>query len=241
MNAHEETRRDVMEGPGDTKLAPYLSMVQRIAYRISRQMPTDIPAEDLVSAGMVGLTEAASRYDANHAASFATFATKRIRGAIIDEIRAAAPLSRDLAARSEELSDAVRRLQQRLARQPNDEEISGELGLTTERYHQLLWQLRNVTVLSQTVVEEAAESTGGAEPLGASPEESVIFAQLRRRLAEAVASLDGREQVVLSLIYRDELSLKQIGDRLGVCESRVCQLKTAAVHKLRAILAEAEN
>jgi RNA polymerase sigma factor for flagellar operon FliA len=241
MNALEEARRDAGEGAGDAGLAPYLSMVQRIAYKISRQMPTDIPSEDLVSAGMVGLTEAASRYDANQAASFATFATKRIRGAIIDEIRAAAPLSRDLAARSEELSGAVRTLQQRLGRQPDDAEISGELGLTAERYHQLLWQLRNVTVLSQSVVEEASGPSGGQDQQGGSPEDRVIFAQLRRRLADAVASLDGREQVVLSLIYRDELSLRQIGDRLGVCESRVCQLKTAAVHKLRAMLEEGGN
>ncbi len=235
--AYELTREEREEITKD-----YLPLVKRIAVSVSRKAPASVAIEDLIGAGMLGLVDAASRYDPARAEQFRAFAEARVRGAMIDELRAQGPLSRDLRSRSNELTQTIWKLERKLGRQPDEEEIADEMGIELAKYHDLLVQLRHATVLSPTVVERAMDRPRGyPERVPGNPQDDYLFHELKDRLARAIGKLPDREQRVLSMYYKDELSLREIGERFGVTESRICQVRSEAVHRLRALLEEEEN
>ena len=217
----------------------YMPLVRRIAHGLSRKAPPTVTVDDLVSAGLYGLVDAASRFDPERSEQFQSYAEARVRGAMIDELRSAGPLSRDLRAKSHKLTRSIQVLEQQLGRQPEQNEIAAEMGLQISDYHKLLLQLRHATVLSPEIVEDAVDRPKGyPERTPGNPQDDYIYQELLGRLAGAISQLSDREQRVLSLYYKEEVSLKDIGEQFDVSESRACQIRSEAVHRLRAILLE---
>ena len=220
----------------------YMPLVKRIAHGLYRRAPSGVSVDDLVSAGLYGLVDAASRYDPIRADQFQSYAEARVRGAMIDELRSVGPLSRDLRTKSHSLTKTIHRLEQELGRQPDQGEIAEQMGLEMGDYHKLLLQLRHATVLSPEIVDEAADRPKGyPERTPGNPQDDYIFGELLDRLAAAIAKLSEREQRILSMYYKDEISLKEIGERFEVSESRVCQIRSEAVHRLRALFLEEDH
>jgi RNA polymerase sigma factor FliA len=220
-------RHPASAGLDMTRLYP---LVQRVAARVARRLPFHVVRDDLVSAGVVGLLECAPRFDATRGEDFEAFAEFRIKGAIMDELRAADPLSRDMRRHLNEVRTATHRLEGELGRAPAEEEIAQALGRTLDDYRELLSKLGGHSVCSLTDLE------GGAVQLAAEttdPCEATIDADLRAQIAQAIETLPARQRQVLWLYYFEEMSLKEIGALLGVTESRICQIHTQATSALR--------
>jgi len=219
----------------------HVDLVKYEVDRVAAALPAEVDREDLVSAGIIGLIKAVDRFDPNRGASFATYATTLMRGAIMDELRAMDWAPRGLRGKYRRLEQAIARLRQELGRQPQETEIAQELGISLDEYEQLLRDATATAIMSLDAVVEAGGdanmpsnddlSLGRAEW---NPSAVVDNAELRRLLAEVVTELPEREQLVISLYYDEELTLREIGAVLGVTESRVCQIHTQAVARLRA-------
>ncbi len=215
----------------------YLPLVKRIAGGVKRKAPSSISLDDLIGAGMLGLVDAITRFDPEREEQFRALVKRRIRGSMIDEIRSQSPLSRDMRTKSSNLAQAIRDLERDLGRQPNEEEIAERLDIPLEKYHELLVQLQHATVLSPTIVDQAMDTPRGyPDRVPGNPQDDVIFAELQGRLATAISKLSDKQQRVLAMYYSDEISLKEIGEKFGVSESRICQVRSEAVHRLRAML-----
>jgi RNA polymerase sigma factor for flagellar operon FliA len=225
-------------GERERLLLEHLPEVRYIARRIHERLPAQVLLEDLVQAGVMGLIDALHRYDPARHAQLGTYARFRIRGAILDSLRALDWSPRDLRRRGRELKETERRLGERLGREPSAPEICAELGLELEAYYRL------------TAALHALESDAGpadadglsALDLAASPEpdpfEQCQRSEDRARLTQVIAELPERDQQLLSLYYFEELTMKEVGAVLGIGESRVSQIHTALLAKLRARLRE---
>ncbi len=218
----------------------YMGLVKRIAYHLKGRLPSSVQVDDLIQSGMIGLLEAMQKYDASQGASFETYAGIRIRGAMLDEIRKGDWTPRSVHRKSREVSEAVRIVEARTGREARDEEVAAELGVDLETYHQTLQDSVTTQVLSidtpdnedlsedQLSLQDAADD---AEPM-----QDLMQSQFQQHLVAAIASLPEREQLVMSLYYDEELNLKEIGEVLGVSESRVCQIHGQALVRVRARL-----
>lgn len=237
MNTDGQTNTGMSRADQENLARQYMPLVKRIAIGLSRKAPPSVTVDDLVSAGLYGLVDAASRYDPERADQFQSYAEARVRGAMIDELRSVGPLSRDLRAKSQKLSQTIQKLERELGRQPEQEEIAKNMGIEMGEYHKLLMQLRHATVLSPEIVDQAMERPRGyPERVPGNPQDDYMYQELRDRLADAISKLSEREQRVLSMYYKDELSLKDIGEKFDVSESRICQVRSEAVHRLKALL-----
>ncbi|MDK9688561.1 RNA polymerase sigma factor FliA [Halomonas sp. LC1] len=218
-------------------LTQYMPLVRRQALTLQVRLPASIELDDLIQAGMVGLLEALGRFDAAQGATFATFASQRIRGAMMDELRTRDWLPRSVRRSARAVDDAVRRLEQRLGRPPEEGEIARELGMPLSEYQQLL----NDTNSGQLLPFEELVADGG-EPAGDDaqhrPFDQLLDEQQRQTLIEAIEALPEREKLLMALYYQEEMNLKEVGAVLGVTESRVSQLHSQAVSRLRARLHE---
>jgi RNA polymerase sigma factor for flagellar operon FliA len=217
----------------------YLPLVRRIAHRMMVRLPASVEVEDLIQAGTLGLIDAARRFEPGHGAQFETYATQRIRGAILDELRQHDWLPRNTRRSMRRIEEAIATLEQRLGREPSEQEIADHLELPLARYQEQLQQARgHQIVYYDDLVGEEGESF--LERCDAGCEENVlerlIDEERRAALARAIAGLPEREKLVMSLYYERELTLREIGEVLGVTESRVCQLHTQAIARLRARL-----
>jgi RNA polymerase sigma factor for flagellar operon FliA len=211
--------------------------------RVASGLPAQVDREDLVSAGMIGLIRAVDRYDPGRGASFRTYACTLMRGAILDELRRMDPAPRGLRGRYRELEAAVAELRQQLGRQPDEAEIIERLGLTAAEYRKLL---RDASTAALVSLESLSESSGDAHaPTNASidaerpewlPHAVADRAEMRRLLVECIGELSERERMVISLYYHEELTMREIGLVLDVTESRICQIHTQAIARLRAAL-----
>ncbi|MGA4493974.1 RNA polymerase sigma factor FliA [Vreelandella venusta] len=216
-------------------LTQYMPLVRRQALTLQVRLPASIELDDLIQAGMVGLLEALGRFDATQGATFATFASQRIRGAMMDELRTRDWLPRSVRRSARAVDDAVRRLEQQLGRPPEEGEIARDLDMPLSEYQQLLNDTNSGQLLPfEELVAEGAESV--KEEATNLPFDQFLDQQQRQSLIDAIDALPEREKLLMALYYQEELNLKEVGAVLGVTESRVSQLHSQAISRLRARL-----
>jgi RNA polymerase sigma factor for flagellar operon FliA len=225
----------------DQLLLEHLPTVRYLARRIHERLPQHVELDDLISAGVVGLIDAFSKFDHNKKVQFKSYAQFRIRGAILDSLRTLDWSPRELRRKGRAVEEAIRSVTQRLGRAPAEHEIAAEMELTLSEFQQLLGDLKGLEIGSLHM--ERTEDSGDQELayIPGSPEEDPLFlclkGELKQRLTDAIDELPERERLVLTLYYFEELTMKEIGLTLGVVESRVSQIHSAAVLRLRVALA----
>ena len=222
----------------------HLPQIRYIAQRMAMRLPPEVQLEDLISSGVIGLLDAYEKFDPGKGVSFKTYASVRIRGAILDNLRGLDWAPRDLRSRSREVEQVYAALEQRFGRPANDNEVAGELGVSLTDFHSLLDQLNGLTIGHFRSGDEESDGVDADNlsirysPISPtdSPYESLSKIEMRGLLARVIEHLPEREQLILSLYYKEELTMKEIGQILGVNESRVSQLHTRAVLRMRARL-----
>ncbi|HWM88606.1 MAG TPA: RNA polymerase sigma factor FliA [Kofleriaceae bacterium] len=221
-------------------IAEFAPMARRVALRVARRTPSWVASEDLVSAAMVGLAEAAERFDSSRGEPFIAFATKRVRGAVLDELRRGDPLPRSARRSARQLGETMRTLEQKLGRPPEDHEVAAALGIDVEEYQDELAVLTHISTVGLDVVDAGGAGAGAIPHSDPSPAAELERVQTLALLARALKSLAERDAQILSLYYNEEFTYAEIGELLGVTESRVCQLHGRALARLRAAVEEME-
>lgn len=213
------------------------TLVKRIAFHLAGRLPSHVSVQDMIQAGMIGLLEARDHFEEGKGASFETFASIRIRGAMLDELRRGDWAPRSVHRAGREIAEVIRQIEQRTGRDAKDNEIAQALDMSLGEYHQLLGDTMNVRVIAfeESGTSEDAIARGLYANLVA-PHDSVSRTKFRQDLAREIASLPERERLVIDMYYQEELTLKEIGSVLSVTESRVCQIHAAAVLRLKARL-----
>ena len=225
----------------DQMLLEHLPTVRYIARRIHERLPQHVELDDLMSAGVVGLIDAFAKFDHGKKVQFKSYAQFRIRGAILDSLRTLDWSPRELRRKGRAVEEAIRSVTQRLGRAPVEQEIAGEMVLSLEEYQQLLGDLKGLEIGSLHM--ERSEDSGDEELsyIPGSPDEDPLFrclkGEMKQRLIDAIEELPEKERMVLTLYYYEELTMKEIGQTLGVVESRVSQIHSSAVLRLRTALA----
>lgn len=222
----------------DQLIESHLSLVEFLADRMGAQVPFYMTRDDIVSAATLGLINAAQRFDSSKGVLFKTYAERRIRGAIIDEARKMDSFSRTLREKQSRVEGAIRRLENRLGRAPEEREVAGHLGCSIDHYRQLLQEVSHLGLVSLN--KAFARSEGGrelqdsiADKKGRSPVEQAEAKALVREIASCLQSLSEKERQVISLYYYEELSQKEISEVLDLTEGRISQLHSQALIKLR--------
>ncbi len=218
------------------QIALYAPLVKRIAHHMMARLPANVQVEDLIQTGMLGLLDAMQRFDASQGAQFETYASQRIRGAILDGLRANDWFPREVRRNSRRIEDAMHQIEQRMGRAALEREVAEELGVTLEEYHKLLLDARGNQLIYYDDFEADGEEHFLDRHCGDSASEPLEMLEnddFRRELARAISNLPEREKLVMALYYDEELNLKEIGEVLGVGESRVCQLHSQAIARLR--------
>ncbi len=220
----------------------HLPVVRFLARRIHERLPQHVDLEDLVSAGVLGLVDAFSKFDPAKKVQFRSYAQFRIRGAILDSLRTLDWSPRDLRRKGRAVEEAIRAVTGRVRRPPTEAEVAEEMKLELVEYQQLLGQLKGLEI--GTLHIERSEDSGEEELayVPSAPEEDPLFrclrGEMRQRLADAIEGLPERERLVMTLYYHEEMTMKEIGLTLGVVESRVSQIHASAVLHLRVALAD---
>ncbi|WP_439859040.1 RNA polymerase sigma factor FliA [Pseudomonas sp. MBLB4136] len=216
-------------------------LVKRIAYHLLARLPASVQVDDLIQAGMIGLLEAAKKYDGSKGASFETFAGIRIRGSMLDEVRKGDWAPRSVHRNSRMVSDAIRVIEARTGRDAKDHEVAAELQLSLEDYYGILGDTLGSRLFSFDDLLQDGEHGALSEDANAThhePSRDLEDERFQAALADAIANLPERERLVLALYYDEELNLKEIGEVLGVSESRVSQIHSQCASRLRARLGE---
>jgi RNA polymerase sigma factor FliA len=241
-----EYRRTQDKAVRDRLILTYAPLVKYVAGRLGSGLPAHVDEGDLVSYGLLGLISAIERYDPGRDIKFETYAIARIKGAIIDELRALDWVPRSVRSRAREIERAIAELEAKLGVAPTDEQIAEKIGITVEELGESLTDISRSSIAAldelwsvsgegdQVSLMDTIEDTTGPRPA-----EALDETEMREALAEAIARLPEREKLVVTLYYYEELTLREIGEVLGVTESRVSQLHTKAVLRLRARLAGA--
>ncbi len=214
----------------------YMPLVKRIAYHMMARLPASVEVEDLIQAGTIGLLDAIRRFKEGQGAQFETYAAQRIRGAILDELRGADWLPRGVRRNLRRIEQAVASLEQRLRRPPTEQELASALGVSLEEYQAMLSEARGVQIVHYDDFDDGEDEhflDRHAVDRQSSVLDRMLDEDFRRRLAAAIEALPEREKLVMSLYYEQEMNLKEIGAVLGVTESRVCQIHTQAIARLR--------
>jgi RNA polymerase sigma factor for flagellar operon FliA len=223
-------------------LKQYSPLVRRLAHQMIAKLPANVEIDDLIQVGMIGLHDAFSRFDTEQGVQFETFATQRIRGAMLDELRGSDWMSRGNRRQQREIEAAVHKLEQQFGRAPQESEIAKEMGVTLAEYQDTLTKVRGTQLV---YLEDMSGDEGGDEFLDrhvanedANPLSQLQDHRMRQALVEAIKKLPEREQYVMSMYYEHDMNLKEIAAVLGVTESRVCQLHSQSIARLRVKLRE---
>ncbi len=225
----------------DKLILEYAPLIKYIAQKIAARLPANIELDDLISSGVIGLMDAIEKYDASRDNKFKTYAEFRIRGAILDELRAQDWVPRSVREKAKQLERCYAKIEQLKGRQATDEEVCQELGLNQEEYHDMLNQVRSVSLLSFDDVSSFSKADkrtlhgygDNAPTKSPTPFNEVNVAAIKHMIAEAIQDLPEKQRLVLSLYYYEDLNLKEIGRVLDVTESRVSQLHTQAILRLK--------
>lgn len=226
----------------DQLLVEHLATVRFVARRIHERLPQHVDIDDLISAGIVGLMDAFAKFDHSKQVQFKSYAQFRIRGAILDSLRTLDWSPRELRRKGRAVEDAVRALTQRLGRTPVETEVADEMEMSLQGYQRLLGELKGLEIGSLNLERNEEGGDDELSYLPGSEGDEPLFrclkGELRQRLADAIEELPEKERMVVSLYYHEELTMKEIGVVIGVVESRVSQIHTSAVVKLRAALTD---
>ena len=219
----------------DRLIMTHLPKVKYIADRIAAKLPPSVERDDLYGAGVVGLIDAVERYDATRGVAFTTFAEMRVRGAILDNLRAFDWASRTTRRRTREVQAAYSRLEQQLGRSVTEAEVAVEMNIPITELRETLQDIHGLRIAN---LEDRSEDTGLSisdmiSDTGISPFDQLGNSEYRTLLARAIDKLPERERQVIALYYVEELTMKEIGEVLGVTESRVSQIRTQAIGRLR--------
>ncbi len=223
----------------DALIRQYSPLVRRLAHHMMAKLPPSIQVDDLIQVGLIGLSEALTRYEANQGVQFETFATQRIRGAMIDELRENDWMSRGSRKSQKEIETALTRLEHKLGRSPSESEIAAELGLDLAEYQALLYKVKGTQLVYLEDMTGSGEGEDGFLDRhmvddDADPMQLLRNQRLRGALVTAIKGLPEREQYIMSMYYEQDMNLKEIAAVLGVTESRVCQLHSQSIARLRA-------
>jgi RNA polymerase sigma factor FliA len=216
-------------------------LVRRIAHQLAAKLPASVEVDDLVQIGMIGLLDAINRYEDTHGAKFETYASQRIRGAMLDELREQDWLPRSLRSSMRKVEAAINKAEQRFGRAATESEIAKEMGVSLSDYQETLRDGRgHQLVYFEDFQDEGEEHFLDRQNVNAhsDPLSEMLNGELRTVLIEGIDALPERERVLMGLYYVEELTLKEIGQVLEVTESRVCQIHTQAVARLRSYLRE---
>ena len=225
---------------GQEIVKEYAPLVTRIARHLMARLPPNVVLDDLIQAGMIGLLEAVQKYNPTKGASFETYAGIRIRGAIIDEVRRGDWTPRSVHRNGRRVTEAISAVEARTGRDASDTEVAAELEISVDEYHALLKDSQDSRLFSLDELTENTEGSQGEQFVSESPSPDGLTenTHFKQALAEAIGNLPEKEKLVLALYYDEELNLKEIGQVLGVSESRVSQIHSQAAARLRSRLKE---
>lgn len=223
----------------DAMIRQYSPLVRRLAHHMMAKLPANVQVDDLIQVGLIGLSEALTRYEAAQGVQFETFATQRIRGAMIDELRENDWMSRGSRKSQKEIERALRRLEHQLGRSPTESEIAAELDMTLADYQSLLSKVRGTQLMYLEDMNGGSDDEESfldrhVSDSTADPMSMLRDQRLRESLVVAIKALPEREQYIMSMYYENDMNLKEIAAVLGVTESRVCQLHSQSIARLRA-------
>lgn len=221
----------------DAMLRQYVPLVRRLAHHMIAKLPPNVQIDDLIQVGMMGLAEALSRYQVAQGVQFETFATQRIRGAMIDELREGDWMSRGSRKSQKDIEHALHRLEQKLGRTPLESEIAAEMGMDLDEYQSMLAKVRGTQLVYIEDMSHGDDEDGfldrHADNPDIDPMQQLRDQRLRTALVEAIKVLPEREQYIMSMYYENDMNLKEIAAVLGITESRVCQLHSQSIARLR--------
>ncbi len=233
------TYTSIQEQDSETMVIRHAPLVKRIAYHLMNRLPPNVQADDLIQAGMIGLLEASRNYDPSQGATFETYAGIRIRGAMLDEIRRSDWTPRSVHRKARMVAEAMRGIENKQGRDARDVEVAEVLGMDLKEYHRILQDASGCRIFSIEDLQTAGELP--SEPNGmpnTGPFDGMQKDAFKQALADAIAGLPERERLVIALYYDEEMNLREIGQVLGVSESRVCQIHSQATLRLRSRLSE---
>ncbi|KAB2313495.1 RNA polymerase sigma factor FliA [Betaproteobacteria bacterium SCN2] len=221
----------------DDVIRQYLPLVKRIAYHMMARLPASVEVDDLIQVGLIGLMDAVSRFDGSQGAQFESYATQRIRGAMLDDLRDADWLPRHIRQKSRQIESAINKLAQRHGRPPTELEISAEMGISLADYQSMLGDVKGNQLLYYEDFSDEESSDflerylvdDVSDPLSLLEDDG-----FRKGLIQAIEDLPEREKNLMGMYYEQDMNLKEIGAVMGVSESRICQLHSQAVARLRA-------
>jgi len=226
----------------DDLLKKHAPLVKKLAYRLKARLPPSVEVDDLIQAGMMGLLSAVNNYEDTHGAQFETYASQRIHGAMLDELRSVDWLPRGLRKKMRQVEEAINALQQQYGRAPSETEVARHLKCTLDEYYEMLGDCSGHQLV---YYEDFHDADGGDHFLdrhlsdaGGDPLQALMSEGFKEALVEVIDSLPERERILMGLYYGEELNLKEIGAVLNVSESRVCQMHSQAIARLRARLKE---
>jgi len=219
------------------KIEQFVPLVKRMAHHLLARLPASVQADDLIQAGMIGLMDAAGRFEEGHGAQFETYASQRIKGAMLDELRSNDWMPRGVRKAQRDIEKAIGKLEHRLGRPPAELEVAKEMDVSLSDYQEMLAEARGAQLVHFDEIDAEDDNepfldrhsiTSGADPL-----EQLKDARFKKSLVAAIEALPEREKMLMGLYYEQELNFKEIAAVLGVTESRICQLHSQAVARIR--------
>ena len=239
VSAKVSANNEAIDKDLDEVVEKYAPLVKRIAHHLLLRMPASVQIDDLIQSGMIGLLEAAKKYDVSKGASFETYAGIRIRGSMLDEVRKGDWAPRSVHRKSRKVAEAIKIIEARTGKDAQDQEIAKEMDIDLNAYYAILQDASGSRLFSYDDIMEgddsAIELAAGELP---GPCDGLQRSTFKSHLAKAIDGLPDREKLVLALYYDEELNLKEIGEVIGVSESRVSQIHSQAAMRLRARLSD---